>query len=186
MDIAYELLSLFLFRTHMPPSLSFARMRTRTDTHTHTHTNACTAHTRAHTHTRKPTYTRMRTHMRPHRQYFVATCGWVHVYVSACEGGCVDGMWAHAFEFFMLVSTHCITLQHTATHCNTLAKLLQYTCNILATRFNTLQHIVKYCPRLQHTATHCNTLQRTATRLQHTCNTLATHLQHASTHCKTL
>jgi len=141
LDIAYELLSLFLFRTHMPPSLSFARMRTRTDTHTHTHTNACTAHTRAHTHTRKPTYTRMRTHMRPHRQYFVATCGWVHVYVSACEGGCVDGMWAHAFEFLCLcqhTASHCNTLQHTATH-------LQNSCNTLATY-------------LQHASTHCNIL----------------------------
>jgi len=53
-----------------------------------------------------------------------------------------------------------ITLQHTATHCNT------------------LQHTTTHCNTLQHTATHCNTLQHTATH----CNTL----QHTATHCNTL
>jgi len=36
-----------------------------------------------------------------------------------------------------------VTLQHTATHCNT------------------LQHTATHCNTLQHTATHCNTLQQT-------------------------
>ena len=49
-----------------------------------------------------------------------------------------------------------MTLQPTATHCNT----LQHT----ATHCNTLQHTATHCNTLQHTATHCNTLQHTATR----------------------
>ena len=44
------------------------------------------------------------------------------------------------------------SLQHTATHCNT----LQHTAI-------TLQHTATHCNTLQHTATHCNTLQLTAT-----------------------
>ena len=43
-------------------------------------------------------------------------------------------------------ATHCafdITLQHTATHCNT------------------LQHTATHCTALQRPATHCNALQRT-------------------------
>ena len=90
-----------------------------------------------------------------------------------------------------------VTLQHTATHCNT----LQHT----ATHCNTLQHTAMHCNALQHTATHCklelcpcikvcNTLRRTATHcntLQHTamhCNTLqhCNTMKHAETHCNTL
>jgi len=65
-------------------------------------------------------------------------------------------------------STCCSTLQHTATHCNTLSTL-QHTaahCNTLqhtATHCSTLQHTAAYCSTLQHTAAHCNTLQHTAT-----------------------
>ena len=87
------------------------------------------------------------------------------------------------------IATHCNTLQHTATHCNT----LQYT----ATPCNTLQHLTRHCNTLSYTTTHvilclkicwefytetwvascshCNTLQHTATH----CNTL----QHIATHC---
>jgi len=43
----------------------------------------------------------------------------------------------------LLSSTHCNTLQHTATPCST------------------LQHTASHCNTLQHTATHCNTLQHT-------------------------
>jgi len=43
-----------------------------------------------------------------------------------------------------------ITLQHTATNCNT----LQHT----ATHCNTLQHTAAHCSTLQHTAAHCNTI----------------------------
>jgi len=86
-----------------------------------------------------------------------------------------------------------VTLQHTATHCNTLQHI--------ATHCNTLQHIATHCNTLQHTATHCNTLQHTARKrnalgwnkdrpqiwgahahwLWHR-NTL----QHTATHCNTL
>ena len=49
-----------------------------------------------------------------------------------------------------------ISLQHTATHCNT----PQHT----ATHCNTPQHTATHCNTLQHTASHCNTLQHTAAR----------------------
>jgi len=99
------------------------------------------------------------------------------------------------------------TLQHIATHCNTLQqarqttnhakgwKYLYYTTyrrkkkkeegNTLhhsttsaATRNSTLQHTATHCNTLQHTATHYSTLQHTATP----CNTL----QRTATHCNTL
>ena len=47
---------------------------------------------------------------------------------------------------------NCNTLQHTATHCDTLQHM-QHT----ATHCNTLQHM----QHMQHTATHCNTALRT-------------------------
>ena len=64
----------------------------------------------------------------------------------------------------IVMSRVCNTLQHTATHCNTL---------------HALQHSA-------HTATHCNTvhtLQHTATHSTH-CNTLQ-HSAHTATHCNT-
>ena len=72
--------------------------------------------------------------------------------------------------------THCNTLQHTATHCNTSdgRGILGYPQVSLCTHCNTLQHTATHCntpdgrsilryPQvtlhtLQHTATHCNTL----------------------------
>ena len=67
-------------------------------------------------------------------------------------------------------ASHCNTLQHTATHCNTAARLdvKQPSMHIL---------VPNSMLTLQHTTTHCNTLQRTATRY----NTR----QHAATHCNT-
>ena len=62
----------------------------------------------------------------------------------------------HRGTYHILESTHCNTLQHTATHCNT----QRYVSH---TRVNTLQHTATHCNTLQHTATHCNTLQHTAT-----------------------
>jgi len=47
-----------------------------------------------------------------------------------------------------------ITVQHTATHCDTLQQT--------ATQGTTLQHTATYCNTLQHTATRCTTLQHTA------------------------
>jgi len=93
------------------------------------------------------------------------------------------------------------TLQHTATHCNALQKvILHYStpqpaathCNKLqhspnvanqsethtATHHNTLQCTAACCIALQHAATSCNTLQHPATG----CNTL----QQAATHCNKL
>ena len=49
------------------------------------------------------------------------------------------------------------TLQHTATHCNTLHMQSNKTCQryIFLTHCCTLQHTATYCNILQHTATHC-------------------------------
>ena len=66
-------------------------------------------------------------------------------------------------------ATHCNTLQHAATRCNTLHGFFQ------------LQHVSKskrVCNTLQHSATSCNTLQHPATPY----NTL----QHPATCCNTL
>jgi len=68
----------------------------------------------------------------------------------------------------------CDTLQHTATHCNTLQHAATTHCNTLqhaATHHNVLPFVetsATQCNTLQYTATHRNTLQHTATR----CNTL--------------
>ena len=82
------------------------------------------------------------------------------------------------------------TLQHTATHCNTLqhATALREGNQSLFTHCNTLQHPAAHCNTLQHTATPCNTLQHCAKEIRafsHTathCNTL----QHITTHYNTL
>jgi len=74
-----------------------------------------------------------------------------------------------------------MTLQHTATHCNTRngpSTLCNTRCSPVIWHCNTLQRTSTHCNTLQHTATHCNTLQRTATH----CNTL----QRTATHCNTL
>jgi len=62
------------------------------------------------------------------------------------------------------------SMQHTATHCNTLQHI--------TTHCNTLQHTATHCNTLQHTATHCNTQHRTSTN----CKTL----RHTATHYNTL
>ena len=56
--------------------------------------------------------------------------------------------------------THSNTLQHTATHCNTLQSSLS---KRLQTLTYTMARFQKNSNSLQHTATHCNTLQHTAT-----------------------
>jgi len=91
-------------------------------------------------------------------------------------------------------ATHCNTLQHTATHCNTLhhnathCNTQQHTvtlCNTLhyTVPHNALQHAATHNNTLQHTAIHSNTLLHSATHyttLQRTmhCNTL----QHTTIH----
>ena len=90
----------------------------------------------------------------------------------------------------MRSATHCKTLQHTATRCNTPPPTAQclrknaLCCNVCTqdrTRWS-----IGTCRTLQRTATHCNALQRTATH----CNTrTVTHcnaLQRTATHCNAL
>jgi len=96
-----------------------------------------------------------------------------------------------------------MTLQHTATHCNTLQHALQHT----ATHCSTLPHTATHCNTLQHTATHCNTTldRQDHTQVQrdvtHSCVTWLIYMWHDSfrfdvpqlhvwhdiaTHCNTL
>jgi len=97
-----------------------------------------------------------------------------------------------------------MSLQHTATHCNTLQHMsicnrrrktsaehaTATDCNRLqqtATDCNRLQQTATQCNRLQQTATDCNTVQQTATdrnRLQHSA-TDCNRLQQTATDCNT-
>ena len=87
-------------------------------------------------------------------------------------------------------ATHCNTLQHTATHCNALQHTtiaLPYTCNNASRKPHTATHCstMQHCNTLQHTATRCNTLQHSATH--YNCSIL--HLQQRksqNSHCNTL
>jgi len=75
-------------------------------------------------------------------------------------------VWEHYITHidYIFPATHYDTLQHTATHCNT----LQYISHILTTYF------------LLYTAAHCNTLQHAATLVDHIDYTFL------ATHCNTL
>ena len=80
----------------------------------------------------------------------------VHLHVCICE-------------FVLSVCTCnaaalCSTLQHTATHGNTMQHAATH-CKNAASRCTTLHHTTTRCNTRQHTVTHSNTLQ-------HTCNTL--------------
>ena len=58
----------------------------------------------------------------------------------------------------ILNATQCLTLQHTATHCNTLKMpWVELKVDVLT---------ATQCNALQHTATHCNTLQHTLRMLR--------------------
>ena len=100
-----------------------------------------------------------------------------------------------------------LSLQHTATHCNTLQHTEAATIELTfenvytpktvvttpfdtlqrpGTQFYTLQRNAKYCKILQHTLQHtaapCTTLQHTATH----CDTLQPAQEGLATHCSTL
>jgi len=104
-------------------------------------------------------------------------------------------------------ATKCNTLQHIATHCNTLRSLLivaPYTKRNLQNRGRSLACEAEYSSlQLQHTATHCNTLQHTEKstdcchpirneaslprKMQRSLNgLLCSTLQHTATRCNTL
>jgi len=105
--------------------------------------------------------------------------------------------------YYYTLPTQCNSLQHTATHCNTLQRMCREThSNILVhtpdtlqlteTHGNIMQHTATHVSgdSLQHTATHCNILQLSVTHgntLQHTatthCNTCVGRL--TATHCNT-
>ena len=86
------------------------------------------------------------------------------------------------------------TLQHSATHCNTLQHTTAWVTRRIirlqhaATHGNILQHTAAHCSTLQHTAAHCNTLQHAAAhcnRLQHTATHYNTTRHQAAAHCNT-
>ena len=62
-----------------------------------------------------------------------------------------------AFTSTLQHTSHCNTLQHTATHCDTLhnhdAFIVRHSATP-ATHWHTLEHIATHCNTLQHTATH--------------------------------
>jgi len=87
-----------------------------------------------------------------------------------------------------------VTMQHTATHCNTLqhtathftphpfgfggAQQDEASCN--ATKFNILQHTATNCNTI------CITLQRTLPIVEELSEKKQVAMQHSSTHCNTL
>jgi len=77
-----------------------------------------------------------------------------------------DGCWSPTRPVSLQhTATHCNTLQHTAIHCNTLQHTAtQYRTDgcWCSTRPVQLQHTATHCNTLQHTATHCYALQHTA------------------------
>jgi len=132
---------------------------------------------------------------------------WAHT-ATHCNTRCIL---QHTVTYFtnrqkglsIINATHCNTLQHFATQCNTMQRTATHCMHhrkglgiISATRCNTLQNLATSATpgdTLQHTATHCNTLQHAATRcttLQHTERTikkvLTSSLQHTATHCNAL
>jgi len=103
-------------------------------------------------------------------------------------------IWAHRF-----FATHCSTLQHTATHCNTTeAELATLKLEKKETvKYNQFTHAATRCITLHHTTTHCNILEAELAMLRETMTIIEssqfTHattrrntLQHAATCCNTL
>ena len=87
-------------------------------------------------------------------------------------------------------STHCNTLQHTATHYSTLKRTATHTHRREFSGPFPQENVC--CNTLQHTATHCNTLLHPATHYKthpRVCFQGHFHsnvLQHCTTHCDTL
>jgi len=79
----------------------------------------------------------------------------------------------HANRCFLHhTATYSITLQHTATHCNTINVCAPIRTYVLPReQSNTLPHTAAHSNALQHTATHCNKLQH----IKHTC--ICTHIR---------
>jgi len=106
----------------------------------------------------------------------VLQCVAVCCSVLQCVAVCYHESWHQYQESATFVLLFIVTLQNTATHCNT------------------LQHTATCCNMLQHAATCCNTLQHTATRCsQNPCLALYRQiqvedstLQHTATRCNTL
>jgi len=127
------------------------------------------------------------------------TCEWVksHVRMIRCghrsdwETYCLATI--NRFRTLQYNATHCITLQHTATHIYRFRTLQRTAMHGNIRQGTVQQHTTAHnattrCNTRQHTATHCTTNCRNT--LQHTAihrNTLQHILpQHTATHCNTL
>jgi len=85
----------------------------------------------------------------------------VHAYTHMCLHTYMRCL--HCNKLHQHTTTHCNKLhQHTTTHCNTRSSKITAEGRSHAS-LPTLQHTATHCNTLQHTATHCNTLQHTAT-----------------------
>jgi len=110
------------------------------------------------------------------------SCQYPHVH-QADRGSCVT-VASIAYQTTSRSHRYNVSLQHTATHCNT----LQLTVASIAYQTTSRSH--RYNVSLQHTATHCNTLQLTVASIAYQ-TTSRSHrynvsLQHTATHCNTL
>jgi len=105
----------------------------------------------------------------------VLQCVAVCCSVLQCVAVCCSAF--HTWETSLWASkcmSECVTsLQHTATHCNTLHS------NCMSECVTSLQHAATHCNALQRTATHYNTLQHTTAT--HSDNTLQ-HVQISGRH----
>ena len=120
-------LSKNLTRAHAP---AYTHSHTRTHTNTHAHT-----HTHTHTHTYSYTHTYTYTHKRGQARA-------VSPYLN-CVSPRVYSQVVSLYDYVLKKSVSlCNTLQHTATHCNTLQSTWLIGARVLT---------------LQHTATNCNT-----------------------------
>jgi len=89
-------------------------------------------------------------------------CNWPHSYVWYVSF-VISHMQSHVIHTCVVRHVTCRnTLQHTATHCNTLQHSATHVIHTCVARH------VTCLITLQHTATHCNTLQHTATHVIHT------------------
>jgi len=70
-------------------------------------------------------------------------------------------LWDMTQKDLSRLSTTTHTATHCNTHCNTLYSIRTMGHESERPFSNTLQHTATHCNTLQHTATHCNTLQHT-------------------------
>ena len=96
--------------------------------------------------------------------------------IFALESAVVERQRLCELQGMQHTTSHCITLQRTATHCNAPQQWWNAGASVN----------YRVCNTLHHTAIHCNTLQHTATTVERRrlCEPLG--IQHTATHCNIL